>query len=320
MSLDNITVRPIDGLTQQIFERDFMLPGLPVIITGAISEWKALSLWTPEYLREKVGTKRITLACSKTRSFNYDINGASYDRKEVDFNEAVSLLCGEQPAPIYFYLMQQSIVKIFPELSNDISVPALINRDKISSINLWFSSAGNITPLHWDLANNFLVQIYGRKRLVLFDPMQTNLLYPHPLESASPHLSYVDLNNPDYEKFPKLRMARGITGIIKPGDIVYLPPYWWHHVISETVGISVNIWWRSLVTQGFVPCEIRHFPYSRHRLTDYLRQRFDLNGFSNFIDVADYAFNRGFKPAALLIAEAAFEEHLRALGKKHKIE
>ena len=37
----------------------------------------------------------------------------------------------------------------------------------------------------------------------------------------------VDFENPDYEKFPKFKDARGREGVLGPGDVLFLPMYWW---------------------------------------------------------------------------------------------
>jgi len=57
------------------------------------------------------------------------------------------------------------------------------------------------------------------------------------------YLSYVDCDNPDYEKFPKFREARAWEGMLNPGEILYLPARWWHQVRSLQDAISVNFWW-----------------------------------------------------------------------------
>ena len=37
----------------------------------------------------------------------------------------------------------------------------------------------------------------------------------------------VDFDNPDYEKFPKFRDVKGFEAVLGPGDVLYLPMYWW---------------------------------------------------------------------------------------------
>ena len=36
------------------------------------------------------------------------------------------------------------------------------------------------------------------------------------------------------------------TARLEPGDILLIPPYWWHHVISDTESISMHFWLNSI--------------------------------------------------------------------------
>ena len=53
----------------------------------------------------------------------------------------------------------------------------------------------------------------------------------------------------ELERFPmvqELLEERGSTlaGELFPGDVLYIPAKWWHHVRSLDFSISVNAWWR----------------------------------------------------------------------------
>ena len=37
----------------------------------------------------------------------------------------------------------------------------------------------------------------------------------------------VDFDNPDYARFPKFKEVKGFQAIVGPGDVLYLPMYWW---------------------------------------------------------------------------------------------
>jgi hypothetical protein len=62
-------------------------------------------------------------------------------------------------------------------------------------------------------------------------------------------MSLVRLHAPDLERFPKFReaLAAAYTGELAPGDAIYIPPLWWHHVESlEPFNLLVNRWWHVL--------------------------------------------------------------------------
>jgi hypothetical protein len=60
----------------------------------------------------------------------------------------------------------------------------------------------------------------------------------------------VALNEPDFEMYPKFREAlkAAQAAELEPGDALYIPPLWWHHVESlQACNILVNYWWGGAV-------------------------------------------------------------------------
>ena len=101
---------------------------------------------------------------------------------------------------------------------------------------------------HFDLSHNVAVVVAGRRRFTLFPPEQLRNLYVGPFELtlAGPPVSMVRLDAPDHEKFPRFReaLAHGVVAELEPGDGLYIPYFWWHHVQSlESFNILVNYWW-----------------------------------------------------------------------------
>jgi jumonji domain-containing protein 7 len=313
----------IDRVNSETFEEEYLDHNKPAIITGALSDWDAIGKWSPDYLSSALKTKRVTLAVSREGQFNYDPNrkigeeAARYHYAQMDFATAVSAICQDAPGHEHYYLMQRSIPEEFPELLQDIKTPAWLDYQR-PAINLWFGSAENVTPLHYDHTNNFFAQVYGRKRLTLFDPMQTDLLYPYPLEASASHLSFIDPEQPDFEKYRKFRQARGLAGVIEPGELLYLPAYWWHHVRSLQISISVNFWWTPGFEQNLLPNALRTLPllYQKDRLQSVKAEVLSEVGL-DFMDAANLLESKGHSWAAILLAGAALEEWVRDFCQKH---
>src|SRR6202795_1991431 len=101
------------------------------------------------------------------------------------------------------------------------------------------------TQIHHDRDHNLACVIAGRRRFVLFPPEQVANLYIGPIENPPP-LSIVDLEAPDFSRFPRFEKALATAQIAElgPGDALFMPRHWWHHVTShDPYNAMVNYWW-----------------------------------------------------------------------------
>ena len=100
--------------------------------------------------------------------------------------------------------------------------------------NAWAAAPGVTSPLHYDAAHNVYSQLTGRKRWLLLSPDDAPRLYPYPRLHPSTRQSQIDLHAPPERGFDHYRGARGrlrvLEVVLAPGDRLYVPPYWWHHV------------------------------------------------------------------------------------------
>jgi len=76
-------------------------------------------------------------------------------------------------------------------------------------------------------------------------------------------LMKVDLDFPDCEKFPKFRELQGLEAMVNPGEILYIPMYWWHHVINVEDTVAINFWHKvSQLCWKFLMRYLLNFPLS----------------------------------------------------------
>ncbi len=87
------------------------------------------------------------------------------------------------------------------------------------------------------MSYNVACVVAGRRRFTLIPPDQLENMYVGPLEFtlAGPPVSMVRLEAPDFEKFPRFRdaLAAAQFAELEPGDALFIPYMWWHHVESR---------------------------------------------------------------------------------------
>lgn len=76
----------------------------------------------------------------------------------------------------------------------------------------------------------------------LYSAKYSEELYPYS-ETMLNNSSQVDLDNIDEVEFPKVRDLEFIDCILEEGEMLYIPPKWWHYVRSLTTSFSVSYWW-----------------------------------------------------------------------------
>ncbi|KAK1804765.1 hypothetical protein P4O66_003613 [Electrophorus voltai] len=144
------------------------------------------------------------------------------------------------------YLAQHQLFDQVPELKEDIRIPDYCclgeGDDDDIMINAWFGPEQTVSPLHQDPQQNFLAQVIGRKYIRLYNPEETENLYPHQSHLLS-NTSQVDVENPDVVQFPDFLKASYQECVLQPGDILFIPKQHWHYIRSLELSFSVSFWW-----------------------------------------------------------------------------
>lgn len=236
-------------------------PSEPVLFKNGVARWPALARWSPEYLISAVGRERVRVCSSQSGEFKYNPDGSPVspgDQRTIDdvlFEEVARWIIEEAAgAPKYYVTKFGLSESLPPQLLADLDFPAT---PRVMAPSIWFGSAGTSTPLHFDSPDNLHCQIYGSKRWVLFSPYDTPYLYPYPEDDRYSHVSHVDLANPDFGRFPLFRQATPLEVVLEPGDMIFVPAFWWHYVRSRTISVSVNRWWHQEVRQLCTPNAVR---------------------------------------------------------------
>ena len=135
-------------------------------------------------------------------------------------------------------------------LDGRLLIPARPAPSFISSVSYWLGSLRSgeqridvqVTPLHHDPHHNLLCQVVGFKYVRIHPPSAAARLYPYE-EGLTTNASQVDLDQPDLGRFPDFEGLLHQECMLRPGDMLYIPPGWWHYVRSLSVSFSVSFWW-----------------------------------------------------------------------------
>ena len=226
----------VAGLSKAEFEEKYLNAHKPVVMTDLVQEWPAFQKWTPEFFKTVHGDKQV-----KVYDKSYAQAGESYMKsvREISFKEYIeSLLEKSMDLRIFLY----NIIKEIPSLKLDLGLPRIVEKMDERFVFLFFGHKGSVTPLHFDIdmAHVLHTNLHGRKRWVLFAPSESRNLYHHPMTVRS----YVDVNQPDLEKYPRLAdIKEGYEVILERGDTLLIPSGYWHLVEypESSFGLSMRV-------------------------------------------------------------------------------
>lgn len=117
---------------------------------------------------------------------------------------------------------------------------------EIKEQSLWLSTSGARTHTHFDSDHNMFVQLLGEKKWTLFPPSAGRSMCPYPRLHQMWHKARPDFIRPDLQTCPGYaELEGGLEIVLRPGDVLYVPPFWWHHVESLTASASLTSYSRA---------------------------------------------------------------------------
>ncbi|MBV9842155.1 MAG: cupin-like domain-containing protein [Sphingomonadaceae bacterium] len=241
-----------DDIDPEAFLDDHYALNRPAILCGEIDDWPALKRWSPAYLARQVGAAPVEYQGERTGNARFELEKDRHRRSQPfsDFIKAIA-----QPgndAYLTAYNSGANAIALAP-LRDDLGRidKLLAHGDAADEGMLWIGPAGTFTPLHHDLTNNLLVQITGRKRVLLVPASETPLLQNH----VHVFSEIGDLLDPEAaRRFPEIARVRVFDVELQPGEILFLPIGWWHQVTALDFSVSAtytNFRWRNDWHQSF---------------------------------------------------------------------
>eukprot|EP00536_Pseudo-nitzschia_multiseries_P006947 jgi/Psemu1/194234/e_gw1.154.29.1 len=128
------------------------------------------------------------------------------------------------------------------------SKPDVVGLGRLYSVMVWLGPRGCVSPLHFDPLDNCLMHHAGRKRVLLFAPNGSGTsTVPWHYAGHDGQQSNTSPVDPEHRKDYSLFFEHApdrLECVLEPGDLLYIPSKWWHHVRSIDASASVNVWWR----------------------------------------------------------------------------
>lgn len=226
------------GVSQQQFLDQYYSRNEPVLLTDVCDRWPAISLWNPAYLAEKLGSTEVEVMAGRESDSRYEIN-ADRHRLRMPFDEYVAKVETGNRSNDMYLVANNKLLETEPALllwnDFDIDERYLAPDPTRSHAFLWFGPAGTLTPLHHDVANVMFNQIDGWKHIILIPSLETHRVYNN-LGVYSP----VNPLQPDLDRYPLFADVQQIHIDIGPGQTLFIPAGWWHHVEAMEISISIS--------------------------------------------------------------------------------
>ena len=234
----------------------------PAVLRGLVKDWPVVrrALESPESVSDYLNTfdsgKPVDVLmippAGKGRIFYSDesLSGFNYSHDKLPISKVNAQLVRyakfeNRPAVA---VQSALIAECLPGFLEEHTLPIL---DASVAPRIWLGNAV-VTPAHFDESNNIACVVAGQRRFTLFPPEQVANLYIGPLDYAptGTPISMVSFREPDWKKHPRFREALAAAQVaeLQPGDALFIPTLWWHHVESLTkYNVLVNYWWREAV-------------------------------------------------------------------------
>ncbi|MEJ2361219.1 MAG: cupin-like domain-containing protein [Gammaproteobacteria bacterium] len=228
-------IERIGSISKEDFLQQYKSPAKPVVIEQLTQSWPAREKWSVDYLAHVAGDVMVPLYDSQ-RAYGKTHQHAS--AASMPFKEYLSRLrAGESNFRMFFF----NLLAEMPDLIDDIQFPEIGLKLFRKLPVLFMGGKGARVQMHFDIdmADILLCHFGGKKRVMLISPEQTPYMYRVPFSFSS--LFDIDYEQPDYEKYPALGHIRAEVTELHHGDVLYIPPGYWHYVRYDDISFSMAL-------------------------------------------------------------------------------
>ncbi|MBC2777154.1 cupin-like domain-containing protein [Parasphingopyxis marina] len=230
------------AIAPEDFRSRYYAANRPALLKGVIDDWPAMMKWSLDYIEGLVSDGTVSVQWGREADPDYERSKAAFKRIMPFATVAERLRSGE-PSNDYYVTASNDDENdaLLAPLWKDIgSLPGILAPEKERDGFFWMGPQGTITPFHHDLTNNLLCQIAGRKRVKLVASWDAELM-------KNDRHCFSQWQGEELPAGPpKKNKPRVLEVVLEPGDALFLPVGWWHHVeaLDFTIGMSfTNFAW-----------------------------------------------------------------------------
>ncbi len=235
MSLDLKQIPRVKKISKDDFIKNYLKPQRPVVIEQLTADWPAYEKWNLDYINQLAGDKTVPLYDDRPVKHDEGFNQAHATMKMSDY---IQLL---KTKPTNFRIFLYNIIKEVPALQADYKFPKLGMRLIKGLPMMFFGGTDAKVFMHFDIDFTNILHFHfnGKKRCVIFPPDQSKYLYKVPYSLIA--REDIDFSNPDLDKWPALKMAKGYVCELNHGEMLYMPEGYWHYMHYVTPGFSISL-------------------------------------------------------------------------------
>jgi len=227
----------------------------PVVLRGLVAKWPVVAAATRDdlggYLSAMATDAQVPMVRAPAGEqgrlhYTATIERPNFDREPVTIAGFFAELDRQSSAasPDTLAIQGLAVGPVLPSFAAANPMPLLPAEVEP---RLWLGTSAKVAT-HNDQVENLACVAAGRRRFTLFAPEQAANLYmgPFHVTPAGTAVSMAHVSEPDFDRFPRFAeaLADARTSELEPGDAVYIPYGWYHHVEAlSPLNLLVNYWW-----------------------------------------------------------------------------
>ena len=227
-------IEVVENIGHDEFNERFFLPQKPVVIRGLAKGTIADQKWSIDYFKDTMGDIDVDVLDNNNKKSSTSAY-TSPDLK-MKFSDYLGMLKKNENTNYRIFLF--NLFKFNPKLKNEFPCPKIFNGILDNTSFMFFGGRETTVRIHYDIDMSSVLHTHfgGRKRVVLIPPKYGKLLYCLPMNTYS----LIDLDHPDYEKYPGLKYIKGYDFILESGDTLFMPSGYWHYMTYLDGSFSVS--------------------------------------------------------------------------------